>query len=89
MLFRSGEEYIYIFQQKQVDDIASGVFEEEEIKESITVRNEILDEQIIVYKGIQDNSWLIKVKKSNDVLSVDALLSKEECIKIAENIDYY
>lgn len=84
-----GDEYIYIFQQKQVDDIASGVFEEEEIKESITVRNEILGEQINIYKGIQDNSWLIKVKKSNDVLSVDALLSKEECMKIAENIDYY
>ena len=83
------EEYIYIFQQKQVDDIASGIFEEEEIKKNITVRNEILDEQIIIYNGIQDNSWLIKVNKNNDVLSIDALLSKEECMKMAENIDYY
>ena len=83
------EEYIYIFQQKQVDGIASGIFEEEEIKKNITVRNEILDEQIIIYNGIQDNSWLIKVNKNNDVLSIDALLSKEECMKMSENIDYY
>ena len=83
-----GEEYIYIFQQKQVDDIASGVFEEK-IDENTTIHNKILDKQIVIYDGYQDNSWLIKFKKNNDILSVDALLSKEECIKIAENIDYY
>ena len=83
-----GEEYIYIYQQKQVDDIASGVFEEK-IDGNTTIHNENLDEQIVIYDGYQDNSWLIKFKKNNDVLSVDALLSKEECMKIAENIDYY
>ena len=83
-----GEEYIYIFQQKQVDDIASGVFEEK-MDENTTIHNKILDEHIVIYDGYQDNSWLIKFKKNNDILSVDALLSKEECIKIAENIDYY
>lgn len=82
------EEYIYIFQQKQVDDISSGIFEEE-IKENTTINNEILGEQIVLYNGIQDNSWLFKVKKNNDVLSVDALIPKEECFKIVENIDYY
>lgn len=83
-----GEEYIYIFQQKQVDDIASGVFEEK-MDENTTIHNKILEEHIVIYDGYQDNSWLIKLKKNNDILSIDALLSKEECIKIAENIDYY
>ena len=83
-----GEEYIYIFQQKQVDDIASGVFEEK-MDENTTIHNKILEEHIVIYDGYQDNSWLIKFKKNNDILSIDALLSKEECIKIAENIDYY
>lgn len=82
------EEYIYIFQQKQVNDISSGIFEEE-IKENTTINNEILGEQIVLYDGIQDNSWLFKVIKNNDVLSVDALIPKEECLKIVENIDYY
>lgn len=87
-----GDEYIYIFQQKQVDDTASGIMAEniEESKdESFMISNTRLGEQINILESYQDNSWLFNVRDNNDVLTINTSISKEECIKIAENIDYY
>ena len=83
-----GEEYIYIFQQKQVDDISFG-FVEEEKREIALLNNEELSNPIYIYDGFQDKSWLIEVKENNDLLNVDASTSKEDCMKIAENIEYF
>ena len=81
-------EYIYIFQQKQVDDTAFG-FVDDEKKESILLNNEHINMQIQIYEGYQDHSWSFDIMKNNDVLSLGASVSKEEFIKVAENIDYY
>lgn len=83
-----GEEYIYIFQQKQVDDISFG-FVEEEKKEIALLSNEKLTNPIHIYEGFQDDSLLIEVKENSDLLNIDATISKESCIKIAENIEYH
>lgn len=82
------EEYIYIFQQKQVDDTALG-FVDEEKKEIAQLANENLNNQIHIYEGFRDNSWLIEIKENSDVLTIDASISKEDCMKIAENIEYH
>ena len=81
------DKYIYIAQQKQIDDIAFGSVEEDH--DSISVFNENIDKDIVIYKGYQDNSWTINVKNNNDLLIINSVISKEECIKIAENIDYH
>lgn len=82
-----GEEYIYIFQQKQVDDISYGFIEEK--NKNTLVTNENLNDPVYIYDGFQDESWLIEVKENNDLLNIDASTSKEDCMKIAENINYY
>lgn len=81
------EEYIYIFQQRQVDERASGIMTEN--SESITIENSNLNKNVKIYKNNQDDSWTFNIEKNGIVLSVDALVSKEECIKIAENVNYY
>lgn len=85
-----GDEYIYIFQQKQVDDIASGIIGEEidERKESYVTNNTALDKSITIYSSFQDNSYSFNVMMKNDLITIDTSLSREECIKIAENINY-
>ena len=89
-LVNENSEYIYIFQQKQVDDIASGIIGEEidEIKESDEINNTALDKTITIYSNFQDNSYSFNVMLKNDLITIDTSLSREECIKIAENIDY-
>ena len=81
------DEYIYIFQQKQIDDVAFGIVEEK--KESIVINNKNIEKSISIYEGFQDNGWLFDIKMNNDMISVDTSISEEECIKIAENIMYY
>ena len=43
----------------------------------------------MICDGYQDNGWLIFVEINNDLLTINASISKEDCIKIAENIEYY
>ena len=91
-LINESGEYIYFFQQKQVDDTASGTMAENTVEskeESFTISNSILNKPIQIFESLQDNSFMFHVKEKNDMLTVDALISKEECIKIAENIDYH
>lgn len=80
-------EYIYIIYQKQVDDIALGTIEETEKLDIIHNKN--IDEDIIIFNGFQDNSLMFSFTDGNDVLTVNATISKDECIKIVENIEYY
>ena len=80
-------EYIYIFQQRQVDERASGIMAEN--SESMTIENSYLNKEINIHEGNQDNNWILVIDENGIVFSIDTLISKEECIKIAENIDYY
>lgn len=81
------DEYIYIFQQRQVDERTSGIITENGV--NISIRNNNLSGTIDIYEGNQDGNWIFSIDKNGIIFSVDALTTKEECIKIAENIDYY
>lgn len=81
------DEYIYIFQQKQIDDVGSGIIEDSK-EEGFIISNIKLGKEIHIFESVQDNTYMFDVKEKNDVLSVDGLIPKEECVKIAENIDY-
>ena len=88
IILKNNKEYIYIVQQKQVDDIGSGIVEEK-TKESVTIENKNIGKDIIIYEGYQDSSWIFSVCDNNDLLTIDTSVSQEECVKIVENIDYY
>ena len=62
---------------------------DEEKEESTTIKNKIINMEIQLYESYQDHSWLFSIKNNKDVLTVDTSISKEDCIKIAENIEYY
>lgn len=81
------DEYIYIFQQRQVDERASGVISEN--SESMTIENSYLNKKITIYQANRDNGWTFAIDENGIMISVDAFLSEEECVKIAENIKYY
>lgn len=81
------DEYIYIFQQRQVDERASGVISEN--IESITIENSYLNRKITIYKANRDNGWTFSIDENGIMISVNVFLSEEECIKVAENIKYY
>lgn len=81
------DEYIYIFQQRQVDERASGIISEN--SESITVENSNLKKDITIYKANRENSWSFAIEENGIIFSGYAFLAEEECIKIAENINYY
>lgn len=80
-------EYIYIAYQKQVDDVAFGSVVEK--NENISITNDNIDKEIMIFSGYQDNSWTINAEKGNDLIIINTSVSKEECLKIAENIDYF
>ena len=80
------EEYIYIFQQRQVDVRTSGTIAEN--SGNISIENSNLNKKIDICKGNRDNSWTFHIDTNGIMFSVDAFISEEECIKIAENIDY-
>ena len=87
-LVNENGEHIYIFQQKQVDDTASGVMEDSKVKKYI-INNIPLGKQISIFECLQDNSMMFNIKEKNDLLTINTSISKEECVKIAEHIDYY
>ena len=87
MVLVKDDEYIYIFQQRQVDERASGIISEN--SESITIKNNYLEKDITIYKANKDDSWSFAIEENGIIFSIYAFLSEEECIKIAENINYY
>ncbi|MCI6997287.1 MAG: DUF4367 domain-containing protein [Eubacterium sp.] len=80
-------EYIYIFQQRQVDERASGIAIDN--SESITIENSHLNKNINICKNNQDDSWMFVIDEKEIVFSVNAVLLEKECRQIAEDIDYY
>lgn len=81
------DEYIYIFQQRQVDERTSGIVTDN--SESVAVDNSQLNKKINIYTANRDNSWTFDINENGVIFSVYAFISKEECMKIAENIQYY
>lgn len=86
-LINTSEEYVYIFQQMQVDVQTSGNITEN--KSSLCIKNSYLNKTINIYEGNQDNSWIFNIDEKDIVLIINAFIPKEECLKIAENIKYY
>lgn len=86
-LINESGEYVYFFQQMQVDVQTSGNVTEDIA--SLSIENNNLNKMINIYEGNQDNSWTFDIDEKGIVLFINALVSKEECIKIAENIDYH
>lgn len=80
------KEYIYILQQKQIDNVGLGSIDGKD--ENTSIFNKNLNKEVVLYRGYQDDSWAVYTEMSHDLLTINALLSKEECIKIAENIEY-
>ena len=81
------DEYIYIFQQRQVNEQASGIATDN--SESITIENSHLNKKINIYTANRDNSWSFAIDENGMVFSVYAFVSEDECVKIAENIEFY
>lgn len=81
------ESYIYIFQQQQIDEIASAIANHD--GEIIKVDNSNLQKEIEIYENVQDKSWTLNVIEKETVFSMDAFIELEECVRIAENIRYY
>lgn len=79
--------YIYIFQQQQIDDISSGIGNEEE--KYGQVDNENLQQTVIIYKNFQDNSLIFSINIDSEIITVNASVSLDECMEMAKNIDYY
>lgn len=86
-LVNESGEYVYVFQQRQVDEQASGIATDN--SESIIVENSYLKKDITIYKANRDNSWSFAIDENGMVFSVYAFISEDECIKIAENIEFY
>lgn len=90
-LVNQNSEYIYVFQQKQIEDTASGIVAEdieEDNEENFIISNRRLGKSINILKSYQDNSYVFNVRDNNDVLTINTSLSEEECTKIAENVYY-
>lgn len=91
-LLNENGEHIYIFQQKQVDDTASGTMAENTVEsdqECLAISNIELDKEIYIFESLQDYSLVFNVKEKNDLLTIYTSISKEECIKIAENLEFH
>ena len=80
-------EYIYIFQQIQVEERASGTMAENST--NIPIVNNYINKIINICKGNRDNSWTFVIDENEIVFTFDAFISEEDCIKIAENVKYY
>lgn len=84
---RNGENAIYVSQQQQFDEVATGVLNEEE--KCIDVENKNLDQIIKIYNSIQDESLAFSVKVNHNLLIVRCNVSINEGKKIAENIQFH
>lgn len=81
-----GNQLIYIYQRQQIDDISTGIANEEE--SYIDIKNNNLNQDISICKSLQDESLSFDVKMDKTYLAVRCMSSLEECKAIAESIMY-
>lgn len=81
------EDTIYISQQRQIDETATGVVNEENI--CMEVFNSNINQIIEIYESVQDNNLIFNVNVNQELLTVRCAVSAEEIKKIAESIEFY
>lgn len=86
-LFEKGEKTIYISQIRQYTEIASGNVNDK-IKYT-EVENKNIGKLIDVYQSVQDGSVSFSIELNNIYFTINCSDSLDECLKIAENINYY
>lgn len=84
--FDNGKDSIHISQQQQFDEITSGIINEEE---SLTVINDNINQEIVIYQSSQDDSLSFSTKQNQTFLVVRCAVSVEECKRIVESIEYH
>ena len=82
----NGKNTIYISQQQQFNEIATGIVNEED--KCAEVNNSHVDQKIEIYESIQDGSVVFNVKKNHVFLCISGKVSIDEAKKIAENIEF-
>ncbi|MGN0263581.1 MAG: DUF4367 domain-containing protein [Oliverpabstia sp.] len=80
------KDYIYFFQQQQIEETAVGISSEEE--EVAVIFNKKLNQEIHIHKNMQDSYLTFCVNYNESIITVNAFVSLEECEKMAESIDY-
>lgn len=82
----NGKNTIYISQQQQFNEIATGIVNEED--KCAEVNNSHVDQKIEIYESIQDGSVVFNVKENHVFLCISGKVSIDEAKKIAENIEF-
>ena len=83
----NGDKTIYISQQQQFDETATGIINEEE--KCTELLNEHLNQTIKIYESIQDHNLVFNVNVDHVFLAIRCNASVEEVKKIAKSIKYY
>lgn len=79
-------DYVYIFQQQQVDETAIGIQSKED--ECGRVYNSKLNQEIYIYENMQNDFLTISVNYGDSVISIHTTLSLEECENMVQSIEY-
>ena len=79
-------QYIYVSQQMQIDDVGNGSVNEETVVN--TVYNDNLKEKIDIYDSPQDNAFNCIIVKDKMVLSIVSNLDLEAFLDIVQEINY-
>lgn len=82
----NGKNTIYISQQQQVNEIATGVVSEEE--KCAEVNNSYVNQKIEIYESVQDNNLVFNVQTNHFLLAVRCTVSIEDAKKMAESIKF-
>lgn len=75
---------IYLSQENKVQEGGSGHVEE--LEACAMVENENLNQEIEIYKGVREGSYVFSVQVENQLFSCDMTGSLEQCKEIAEKL---
>ena len=83
----NGENMIYISQQQQIDDVSTGVLNED--NQCTEVVNNNINQTIRVFKSIQDDSLALSVNVNHIMLVINCNSSIVDVEKIAKSIEFH
>lgn len=84
---KNGKDVIYISQQQQFDEVASGIISEEE--KCADVVNDNLGQTIEIYRSVQDNNLVFNVRVNHVFFAVSGKISIDDAKKMAETVEFY
>lgn len=82
----NGNDVIYIVQQRVVGRAVAGEVRDKEAEAVVT--NHELKQEIPIFQGEHDGSFVFGIKNEELMLSVSGVVTLEECKKVAESIYY-